>query len=149
MGAIVSLVLGGVWGFIKRVMAWFAANPAAGLTLLMAAAFVMVVLSKNGQINELRKTNTTGLERITTLRASLAQGRANEASMATSLHEQNDSINQLAVQGTASAARFDQLMSAMTTQNTEDKKELAALDAAKPTADKCGSALALIKGAVK
>lgn len=140
-----SLVLGG----LGKAGSWLLRNPAVIMVVLLSAAFVMIVVSKNSEIFVLNKQSKEKDGRIAELIASLQQARSNVTRLSASLEAQNASIVQLKNQGDAATIKFDTIINGMAASNVITAKKLDALKVAKPGSDKCASALALVKGQVQ
>lgn len=138
-----------IGGGLAKAGIWFLRNPAIIFAAAFCVAFVLVVVSKNAEIATLEKTSNEKDTRITSLTSDLAVSRANYATLNASLTTQNASILALKNQGDAASVKFDQIISGMTAGNATIAKKIAAIDAAKPGADKCASAFALVRSSVQ
>lgn len=138
---------------ISAVLGWMLKNPVIVLLFIFTAMFAMVVVSKNAEIRTLRTSiddpKTGWRKRNEVFQASNATLRANNISLTTSVARQNEALAALQKQGVVADGKFDSLMAAMATSNATIGRKIAAIDAAKPGADKCESAFLLMKGAAK
>jgi hypothetical protein len=145
---IVSFVTGGfskALSAISKLLKWLLANPAAFLAFVFCIAFVLVVLSKDHEIATLQKDVADRDARISIMTTAAVGYRENAAKLTATLGEQNATLLALQKQGLSSSARFDQIMTAQQTASVGIARKIAALDKATPDADKCASALALIR----
>ena len=128
---------------------WLLKNPAILFAVIFCGAFIFVVHSKNEEISTLAKAGNKKDAIITNMTGALAVSRANVATLSNSLQTQNESLDALKNQGVTATAKFDQLITAMNADNATTAKKIAAIDAAKPGADKCASAFELVRSSVK
>lgn len=135
--------------FAKGALTWVSKNPTIFVTLFSLAAFVMIVVSKNSEISVLTAQSKEKDNRILALNAGLTQARSNVATLNETLKRQNLSIVALQKQGESSVQKFDSLMSLLADSRASTARKLDAIDKAQPGADKCASALSVLKGAAK
>lgn len=135
--------------FAGAAFTWLLKNPAVLFALAFSLAFLYTVHSKNDEIAEISKTSNAKDARIIQLLASLAQARANVATLNGTLDVQSASIKALQTQGDSQDAKFDQLIAGQAAGNATIAKKITLIDAAKPGADKCASAFALVRSSVQ
>jgi hypothetical protein len=149
MGSILGVVLGGITGG----WSWLLRNPVLIAIALLCGAFVVVVISKNHEIEGLNKQlfdpKTGYAVRLNQANEGLGVERANVATLNFALKTQGDSILALKAQGDASLAKFDSIIAGQTAANASFKSRIAAIDAAKPGSDKCKAAFDLVRGSVQ
>lgn len=143
-------IVGGVFAGVGK---WFVKNPTVLAIGLLTAAFALVIVSKNSEIKTLRTSINDpkyGYQaRITTLTSGLAIARGNVATLNSTLITQSSSILALKAQGDRQDNAFDQLIKGMDKANASTAKRIAAIDAARPGADKCQSAFDLVRSSVQ
>lgn len=140
-----STVIGG----LGKALKWLLANPAVFLALVFCIAFILIVISKDHEISTLQKEIVALDKQHAITVAALTQSQTNVATLSGSLDQQNNSILALHAQGDAASGRFDQIMAVMASSNATTTKKLVALDNAKPGADKCAGAFALVRSNVQ
>lgn len=134
---------------LSATFAWMLKNPVVVLLAIFTGMFAMIVVSKNSEIATLERTSGEKDKRIETLVASLSQARTNVASLSDGIRVQNAAIDLLNERSSAASVKFDGLMAELTKGNARLQDKIAAIDAAKPGADPCQSAYALIQGSVQ
>ena len=144
-----SLVLGG----LDTAGRFFLKNPIWIALALLCSAFVLVVVSKNSEISGLNKQifdpRTGYAVRLSDSERARTTADANVATLNLALKEQSDSITALKQQGDASSAKFDSLLAGQAVANATIAQKVAAIDKAKPGADKCKAAFDLVRGSVQ
>lgn len=138
-----------IGGGIAKGARWLLENPAILLAGAFGIMFAMVVVSKNSEIATLEKASKDKDVRLERNIATMAQLRGNNATLNASLTTQSASIKALEAQGTTASARFDQIMAATADQTKTLNAKIVSLDSAKPGANKCDSALALVRSNVQ
>lgn len=134
---------------LKSIGAWIGGNPAFVMLAIVLAAFAMLIVSKNATIAEVRSNSAAKDTRIATLTTAVTTLRNNNTILSKGLDTQNKGIEALKGRADAADATFQQALQRLDAMNAKVGTKVAAIDAAKPGADKCLSAFELMKGAAQ
>lgn len=134
---------------LAAALAWLSKNPAVMITLCVVVAFVMLLVSKNHEIKSLNGSIAVAQKQHETDQAALTTERNNTASLKAGLDDANNALGLLQTKANNAQAAYDKIIAGQAAANTRLDGKLANIQNAKPGADKCASALALIKGAVQ
>lgn len=153
MGAAILAFFSMIGRGLSAALTWLSKNPAIMITLIVIVAFVMLLVSKNHEIaglNDRISNPKTGYEfRIGALRDALTTERNNTASLKAGLDDANNALGQLQTKADNARTAYDKIIAGQAATNTRLDGKLTNIQNAKPGADKCASALALIKGSVQ
>lgn len=145
--------LTGIGAIGMKVGSWLIRNPAIFMTAIVTIAFVMVVVSKNSEIATLDKSINDPKVGWIARNNALAQDnqtlKLGNANLTGSVATQNAALQTLIGKADTADAKFDAAMAALRGDIGGYQSKMQKLDAAKPGADKCASAQALVKGTVK
>jgi hypothetical protein len=140
-------------GFLAKIGLWLIKNPAIVMTGIVTAMFIMVVVSKNAEIRSLDNAINNPKNGWIARNAALSQDNSalklNNTGLTASLATQSQSIKDLATQGHLNDAKFDTLIAGMGQANATTARKLDAINKAQPGADRCASALSLIRSSVQ
>jgi hypothetical protein len=142
-----------IGGGLAKAGLWLVRNPAIMMTAVVTIAFIMVVVSKNSEINTLNKSindpKVGWIARYNAVQADNGTLKLNNAALGGSVATQNAALATLIGKADTADAKFDAAMAQLRGSLGGFQTKMARLDAAQPGADKCSSALALIKGSAK
>lgn len=145
--------LTGIGAGLAKAGAWLVRNPAILMTAVVTIAFVMVVISKNSEIATLDKSINDPKVGWIARNNALAQDnqtlKLGNANLSGSVATQNAALQTLIGKADTADAKFDAAMAQLRGSLGGFQSKMQKLDDAKPGADKCASALALVKGSVK
>jgi hypothetical protein len=141
-------LFGAIGKFFAAVLSWLSKNPAIMITLCVIVAFVMLIVAKNHELSAEREQLTAMTASRDRTVLALGQERANTASLKGGLDDANNALGLLQTKANDAQTAYSKIIAGQAAANTRLDGKLANITNAKPGADKCASALALIKGAV-
>lgn len=131
----------------------FFKNPAFMMSLFGVIAVALLVVAKNHEIhgleNQINNPKSGFVVRLANAHDALVTERNNTAVLTQSLQEQGDSIKLLGQKADTANNAWAAVQGQLSTLHSSIASRISTIDSAKPGADRCASALQLLKGAAQ